>query len=639
MVNRVVKVIADDYIDIEFGTGCLKVTPAHDVNDYEIGLRHKLPIIDTLNDDGTINEKSELPKFYGKDRFWVRKEIVKDLREAGQLVKEEEFITRIGRSERTNTVIEPKLSLQWFIKMKEISAKAYKAVEEDEVKLHPAKFKNTYRHWIENVRDWCISRQLWWGHRIPAYYYGIGEDDFIVAETIEEAILLGSKKCGRILTEKDLRQDSDVLDTWASSWLWPIEVFHGFKDEYFDKEKGKIVPGKNKELDYYYPTQVLVTAPEILFFWVARMIIAGYEYMDKKPFGDVYLTGIVRDKLGRKMSKQLGNSPDPLDLIRTFGADAVRTGMLFSSPAGNDLPYDEKLIEQGRNFSNKIWNAFRLVKGWEIIDIKQPEENKTAVEWFESRLNQSLTELEDHYKKFRVSDALMTVYKLTWDDFCAWYLEMIKPEFGKPIDKTTYEKTVILFEKVLKVLHPFMPFITEELWSELSPRKAKENIIVAQWPKAEKFNESILAEAEFAFELITQIRNTRSSKGISPKETIKLCQKERTSALKDFWPIVTKLANIDQVEVVTTTTTTTILVRASEFTILLEGKIDTAKEREALIKDIEYQKGFMASVDKKLSNEKFVNSAKPEVVEIERKKKADAEAKIKSLEESLKALA
>jgi valyl-tRNA synthetase len=638
-INREIPVITDDYVDKEFGTGCLKVTPAHDVNDYEIGLRHKLPIIDTLNDDGTINEKSELPKFYGKDRFWVRKEIVKDLREAGQLVKEEEFITRIGRSERTNTVIEPKLSLQWFIKMKEISAKAYKAVEEDEVKLHPAKFKNTYRHWMENVRDWCISRQLWWGHRIPAYYYGIGEDDFIVAETIEEAILLGSKKCGRILTEKDLRQDSDVLDTWASSWLWPIEVFHGFKDEYFDKEKGKIVPGKNKELDYYYPTQVLVTAPEILFFWVARMIIAGYEYMDKKPFGDVYLTGIVRDKLGRKMSKQLGNSPDPLDLIRTFGADAVRTGMLFSSPAGNDLPYDEKLIEQGRNFSNKIWNAFRLVKGWEIIDIKQPEENKTAVEWFESRLNQSLTELEDHYKKFRVSDALMTVYKLTWDDFCAWYLEMIKPEFGKPIDKTTYEKTVILFEKVLKVLHPFMPFITEELWSELSPRKAKENIIVAQWPKAEKFNESILAEAEFAFELITQIRNTRSSKGISPKETLKLCQKEKTSALKDFWPIVTKLANIDQVEVVTTTTTTTILVRASEFTILLEGKIDTAKEREALIKDIEYQKGFMASVDKKLSNEKFVNSAKPEVVEIERKKKADAEAKIKSLEESLKALA
>lgn len=636
-INREIPVIADDYVDKTFGTGCLKVTPAHDVNDYEIGLRHKLPVIDTINDDGTINEKSELPKFFGKDRFVVRKEIVKDLREAGHLVKEEEFITRIGRSERTNSVIEPKLSLQWFIKMKDISRKAAQAVEEDEVILHPAKFKNTYRHWMDNVRDWCISRQLWWGHRIPAYYYGPAENDFVVAETIQEAIQFASKKAGRSITEKELRQDEDVLDTWASSWLWPIEVFGGFKDEFFDKSKGKIDLSKAKELSYYYPTQVLVTAPEILFFWVARMIIAGYEYTGLKPFTDVYLTGIVRDKQGRKMSKSLGNSPDPLDLIANFGADAVRTGMLFSSPAGNDLLYDEKLVEQGRNFSNKIWNAFRLVKGWEIdASLSQPEENKIAIEWFESKMNQSLTELADHFEKFRMSDALHTVYKLTWDDFCAWYLEMIKPEFGKPIDKATYDKTVSLFETVLKVLHPFMPFITEELWHELKERKAGEYIIVAEWPKAGKVIESVLKEAEFAFELITQIRNTRSSKGISPKEIVKLHQKEQTKNLSAFGSIVKKLSNISEFQTSTEKPAgVSFLVGTLEFTIPLEGKIDAVKERETLLKDIAYQKGFMASVDKKLSNEKFVNSAKPEVVDMERKKKADAEAKIKALEESL----
>lgn len=639
-INREIPVIADDYVDKTFGTGCLKVTPAHDVNDYEIGLRHKLPVIDTINDDGTINEKSELPKFFGKDRFVVRKEIVKDLREAGHLVKEEEFITRIGRSERTNSVIEPKLSLQWFIKMKDISRKAAQAVEEDEVILHPAKFKNTYRHWMDNVRDWCISRQLWWGHRIPAYYYGTGENDFVVAETIQEAIQFASKKSGRTITEKELRQDEDVLDTWASSWLWPIEVFGGFKDEYFDKAKGKIDLSKNKELDYYYPTQVLVTAPEILFFWVARMIIAGYEYTGKKPFTDVYLTGIVRDKQGRKMSKSLGNSPDPLDLIANFGADAVRTGMLFSSPAGNDLLYDEKLVEQGRNFANKIWNAFRLVKGWEVdASIAQPEENKTAIEWFESKTNQTLVELTDHFEKFRMSDALHTVYKLTWDDFCAWYLEMIKPEFGKPIDKATYDKTISLFETVLKVLHPFMPFITEELWHELKERKDGECIIVSSWPTAGKAKEAILKEADFAFELVTQIRNSRNSKGISPKEVLSLRQKEESKKLNAFWSIVKKLSNIKEVKTSSEKPAgVSFLVGTDEFTIPLEGKIDAAKEREALLKDIEYQKGFMASVDKKLSNEKFVNSAKAEVVENERKKKADAEAKIKALEESLSRL-
>lgn len=637
-IQREIPVISDDYVDKSFGTGCLKVTPAHDVNDYEIGLRHNLPVIDTLNEDGTLNEKCEIPKFYGKDRFVIRKEMVKDLRESGDLVKEEEFVTRIGRSERTNTVVEPKLSLQWFVKMKEISRQAFRAVEEDEIKLYPAKFKNTYRHWMENVRDWCISRQLWWGHRIPAYYYGSGENDFVVAETIQEAVQYASKKTGRTVTEKELKQDSDVLDTWASSWLWPIEVFKGFQDEYFDKEKGKINASKNKELNYYNPTNVLVTAPEILFFWVARMIIAGYEYMDKKPFGDVYLTGIVRDKQGRKMSKSLGNSPDPLDLIRNFGADAVRTGMLFSSPAGNDLLYDEKLVEQGRNFANKIWNAFRLIKGWEVAsNLSQPEENKTAITWLDSKINQSLAELEDHFSKYRMSDALMCIYKLIWDDFCSWYLEMIKPEFGKPIDQATYNKTVSLFETLLKALHPFMPFITEELWHELSSRKQKECIIVAAWPQAGKtIDGTVLEEANFAFELIAQVRNIRNAKGISPKETFTLHRKADARDLKFFWPIVKKLSNIR--EVFTSSEKpqgATCLIGTSEFTIPMEGKIDIAKERESILKDIEYQRGFMASVDKKLSNEKFVNSAPPHVIEMERKKKADAESKIKTLEESL----
>ncbi len=639
-INREIPVIADDYVDKTFGTGCLKVTPAHDVNDYEIGLRHSLPVIDTLNDDGSLNEKCELPKFFGKDRFAVRKEIVKDLREAGHLIKEEEFVTRIGRSERTNTVVEPKLSLQWFVKMKEISRKAYRAVEDEEIKLHPAKFKNTYRHWMENVRDWCISRQLWWGHRIPAYYYGSGENDFIVAESLKEALEQGSKKCGRTLTEKDLTQDSDVLDTWASSWLWPIEVFDGFKDEYFDKEKGKILVSKNKELNYFYPTRVLVTAPEILFFWVARMIIAGYEYMDKKPFEDVYLTGIVRDKQGRKMSKSLGNSPDPLELIAAYGADAVRTGMLFSSPAGNDLPYDEKLVEQGRNFANKIWNAFRLVNGWEVnTTIEQPEENKTAILWFESKLNQSLFELNDHFEKFRISDALLCVYKLIWNDFCAWYLEIIKPEFGKPIDAITYNKSVSLFESLLKVLHPFMPFITEELWSELKKRADRDCIIVAAWPKPGPIDSPILNEAEVAFETITQIRNARNSKGISPKESVTLYKKEASDNLRYFWPIIKKLSNITEVFTATEKPSgISILVATVEYIIPMEGKLDIDKERESILKDLEYQRGFLATVDKKLANEKFVSSAPAQVLENERKKKADAEAKIKSYENTLREL-
>ncbi len=635
-INREIPIIVDSYVDKAFGTGCLKVTPAHDVNDYEIGLRHLLPVIDTINDDGTLNGKCELPKFVGKDRFAVRKEIVKDLKAAGHLVKEEEFITRIGRSERTNSVVEPKLSLQWFVKMKEISRRAATAVDQDEIKLHPAKFKNTYRHWMDNVRDWCISRQLWWGHRIPAYYYGAGEIDFVVAESQEEAIHLASQKSGKTITGKDLRQDSDVLDTWASSWLWPMAVFDGFKDEYFDRKTGKILVAKNADLNYYYPTQVLVTAPEILFFWVARMIIAGYEYMDKKPFGDVYLTGIVRDKLGRKMSKSLGNSPEPLDLIANFGADGVRTGMLFSSPAGNDLPYDEKLVEQGRNFANKIWNAFRLVKGWSAEPMPQPVENQVGVAWFESRLNEAIGELNDHFSKFRISDALLTVYKLTWDDFCAWYLEIIKPEFGKAIDTSTHTKTITFFETILKLLHPFMPFITEELWHELGDRGERECIVVADWPSGGKHDIALIAGASTAFEVVAQIRNARNAKGLSPKEPLELIVLSADATPPgEFASIIKKMANLSRIERSTEKSGTgaSFVVGSTEFFIPL--KIDKATERLAVQKELDYIKGFLVSIDKKLSNEKFVAGAPPQVIELEKKKRADAEMKIRALKKSL----
>ncbi|GHM98934.1 valine--tRNA ligase [Cytophagales bacterium WSM2-2] len=634
-ILREIPVIADDYVDKAFGTGCLKVTPAHDVNDYEIGLRHNLPVIDTINDDGTLNAKCELPKFIGKDRFAVRKEIVRDLKEAGQLVKEEEFTTRIGRSERTNSVVEPKLSLQWFVKMKDISVRAKDAVENDEIKLYPNKFKNTYRHWMDNVRDWCISRQLWWGHRIPAWYAPDGT--FTVAETEAEAYAKLKSQIPNLKLE-EIRQDSDVLDTWASSWLWPMEVFKGFNEK--DFTNGKINSGNNVDLKFFYPTQVLVTAPEILFFWVARMIIAGFEYMDEKPFSDVYLTGTVRDKQGRKMSKSLGNSPDPIDLIKSYGADGVRTGMLFSSAAGNDLLFDEKLCEQGRNFSNKIWNAFRLVKGWEIAKGAQPEENKVAIEWFESKLNKSIAELEDHFSKFRISDALHSLYKLVWDDFCSWYLEIIKPEFGKPIDETTYQKTVSFFESILKLIHPFMPFISEELWHELKERKMEDCIINAEWPKAKTADQKIVDQCDTAFEVITQVRNTRNAKGISPKESLALSINGSTKDLELFSSVIKKLANLKSIESVSgkLTNATSFLVGTAEFYIPLEGKVDAAKEKEEILKDLEYNKGFLASVMKKLSNEKFVNGAPPQVIEMEKKKQADAEMKIQSLEERLKTL-
>lgn len=625
LIDRAIPIIEDDYVEMDFGTGCLKVTPAHDMNDHELGMKHNLEVIDILNEDGTLNEKAII--LVGEDRFVARKKIAKELEAKGYLSKLEDYTSNVGFSERTDAVIEPRLSLQWFLKMKEITKPAHEHVMNDDIQLIPSKFKNTYNHWMVNVRDWCISRQLWWGHRIPAWYDEQGS--YVVAKTEAEAIALYKKKNATQETPK-LTQDPDVMDTWFSSWLWPIAVFDTtiFKDG----NKG------NKDLNYYYPTNDLVTAPEILFFWVARMIIAGYEYRGEMPFKNVYLTGIVRDKLGRKMSKSLGNSPDPLDLIAKFGADAVRTGMLFSSPAGNDLLYDEKLIEQGRNFANKIWNAFRLVKGWSIDPAPQPEGNKISVEWFESKYHQALAELDDLLSKFRISDALHLIYKLVWDDFCSWYLEMIKPEYGKPIDQSTYSETVSFFENVLKVLHPFMPFITEELWSELKERKKGDCVIVAKWPVAVEFKKEILDDAQFAFDVITEIRNTRNTKGISPKQSLKLnINSDDQSLLRSFKPIVQKLSNVSEITIAPEkiNNATGFIVKSTEFFVPLEGKIDTEKEREAILKDLEYQRGFMNSVDKKLSNEKFVSSAPAKVIEMERKKKADAEAKIKSLEESL----
>lgn len=631
LIDRPIPIIEDEYVAMDFGTGCLKVTPAHDMNDYELGKKHNLEVIDILNEDGTLNEKAKI--FVGEDRFIARKKIAKELEAKEHMAKVEDYTSHVGFSERTDAVIEPRLSLQWFLQMETITKPAHRHVMDDTVQLIPSKFKNTYNHWMSNVRDWCISRQLWWGHQIPAWYDEDG--NYVVAKTEEEARKQHDTQWPKAKGQK-LTQDPDVMDTWFSSWLWPMAVFDTtiFKGD--KNNKG------NSDLNYYYPTNDLVTAPEILFFWVARMIIAGYEYRGEKPFSHVYLTGIVRDKQGRKMSKSLGNSPDPLDLIAQYGADAVRTGMLFSAPAGNDLLYDEKLIEQGRNFANKIWNAFRLVKGWTTFEGTQPEENKAAVTWYESQLNQALTELEDHFSKFRISDALHTLYKLIRTDFCSWYLEMVKPEFEKPIDKITYDKTVLFFETLLKALHPFMPFITEELWHELKQRSEKDCIVVAPTPTPASFDQRILDEAQLSFDIITEIRNTRNTKKISPKETIKLLVKNGDKApVNTFWKVIKKLSNLTEISFVSAapaTNATPFLVRALEFYIPLEGKVDVATEREAIFKDIEYQKGFLVSVDKKLSNEKFVSSAPPQVIEMERKKKADAEAKIKALQASLNRL-
>lgn len=623
LINRAVPIIEDEYVSMEFGTGCLKVTPAHDINDYALGQKHQLESIDILADDGTLNEKAQL--YVGEDRFVVRKKIAAELEEKGYLQKTEDYTNNVGFSERTNAVIEPRLSMQWFLKMEELVQPALENVMNDNIQLHPPKFKNMYRSWMENVRDWCISRQLWWGHRIPAYYLPSGE--IVVGKTAEEALEEAKKLTGnQHLTLTDLKQDEDVLDTWFSSWLWPISVFDGIKDP------------ENKDINYYYPTNDLVTAPEILFFWVARMIIAGYKFRGEKPFNNVYLTGIVRDKQGRKMSKSLGNSPDPLDLIDQYGADGVRTGMLFSSPAGNDLLFDIKLCEQGRNFNNKIWNAFRLVKGWKVDDALSGKGNQAAIDWFEARFHQVLEELEDHFSKFRISDALLTVYKLVWDDFCSWYLEMIKPGFEEPIDQHTYEATLGFFEKLMKVLHPFMPFITEEIWHGIKERDEKDCIIVSEWPVKESFDQQLLTDTSLVFEVVTAVRNIRNAKQISPKVALKLYVKaQNTKAYTLFESAMKKLANLEAIAYVTEKVEDTLsfVVQADEFFIPLAQELDLEKEKENLQKELEYTKGFLQTVQKKLSNARFVNNAPAQVVEMENKKKADAEAKIKALEESL----
>lgn len=627
LINRSIPIIEDEYVDIEFGTGCLKVTPAHDINDYELGLKHKLEVIDILNDDGTLNEKAQI--LVGEDRFVARKMIAKKLAAINQLEKIEDYKSNVGHSERTDAVIEPKLSLQWFLKMDDITKPALSAVMDDIIQLYPPKFKNMYRAWMENVRDWCISRQLWWGHRIPAYHLPNGE--FVVAKSIDEALVLANEKFNAQYTKDDLKQDEDVLDTWFSSWLWPISVF----------DTDVFTTGKpNKELSYYYPTSDLVTAPEILFFWVARMIIAGYEYTGEKPFKNVYLTGIVRDKLGRKMSKSLGNSPDPLELIAKNGADGVRTGMLFSSPAGNDLPYDDKLVEQGRNFANKIWNAFRLVKGWEIDPSLDGSANLSSIAWFENRFNQALAEINEHFEKFRISDALMTTYKLVWGDFCSWYLEMIKPEYQHPIDQETYNKTIALFEDILKILHPFMPFISEELWQQIKERKVEESLILATWPSEKGFDAKITSDANQVFDVVSQVRNLRASKGMSPKEQLDLTINAKDESIYgQFESVLKKLANLsslsygDKVD-----NAISFVVKSDECFVPMGDAINVEEEKANILKEIEYTKGFLNSVMKKLSNERFVNGAPPKVIEMERKKQADAEGKIKALEESLSKL-
>ncbi len=625
LVNRAVPVIQDEYVDMEFGTGCLKITPAHDENDYKIGYKHKLDTIDIFNNDGTLNENAQL--YVGEDRFDVRDKIVKDLKEAGNLVKIENYVNKVGFSERTDEVIEPKLSMQWFLKMENLAKPALDVVMDDIVKFHPAKFKNTYRHWMENVRDWCISRQLWWGQRIPAYY--LPNREIVVAKSKEEAYKIAMKKFDLPgLKVDDLKQDEDVLDTWFSSWLWPISVFDGIR--YPD----------NEDIKYYYPTNDLVTAPEILFFWVARMIMAGQEYRKDIPFKNVYLTGIVRDKQGRKMSKSLGNSPDPIELMKKHGADGVRVGMLLTSPAGNDLPFDEVLCEQGRNFSNKIWNALRLVKGWEIDNnIEQPGYAKISVKWFEARMNSVLETIQDHFSKYRISDALMSVYKLIWDDFCSWYLEMIKPPYQKPIDKATFDSTIIFFEELMKILHPFMPFITEEIWHLLGDRDDKDCIIVATMPENKAFDKALLESFNVEEQAIIAIRNLRKNKGIPNKEPIELFVKKNNDqkANHTFDDVISKLCNISEIKYTDEKIegAASFIVKSTEFYVPLGDNVDIEAEIAKLEEELKYTQGFLNSVSKKLSNERFVNNAPVSVVDKEKKKQADAESRIKVIEEQL----
>ena len=626
LINREIPVIEDDYVEMDFGTGCLKVTPAHDVHDYEIGLRHNLPVLEIIDDHGRLNEKAQI--LVGEDRFVARKKIVKMLEEAGNLLKVEDYTSPVGYSERTNAVIEPKLSAQWFLKMDTLAKVALETVESGKTRFIPDKYMNTYRHWMENARDWCISRQLWWGQRIPAWY--LPDGSFVVAETPEEALAEAQKKVPGI-TAAELRQDEDVLDTWFSSWLWPISVFDPDAPGHPDHKP-------NRDLAYYYPTNDLVTGPDIIFFWVARMIMAGEEFMGKEPFSNVYFTGIVRDKLGRKMSKTLGNSPDPLDLIAKYGADAVRIGMLLCSSAGNDIFYDESQVEQGRNFCGKIWNSWRLVSGWSVEEkAVQPDAARVAVKWFDNLLSRTIREVEEHYAKFRISDALMAIYKLFWDDYCSCYLELVKPAFGEPVDRETYDATVGFFEKLLKLIHPVMPFITEELWQAMEDRREGETIMFQRTPVAGPVNEEFLAAFAQAQEVVNGVRGLRAQKKISPKQTLSVSFEG--SMPEELWPMLAKLANVKVVEGAAGESVTSFIVGTVKCSVSLEGLVDDSEERSRLEAELARQKGFLEGVRRKLGNENFIAHAPEAVVAVERKKEADALARIEALEKSLEALA
>jgi valyl-tRNA synthetase len=626
--GRVVPIIEDDYVDVEFGTGCLKVTPAHDTNDKTLGDKHNLEIIDIFNEDASLNSFGL--HYQGKDRFVVREEIAKELESIGALAKTETHLNKVGTSERTKAVIEPRLSDQWFLKMEELVKPAIKAVlESDDIKLYPNRFNNTYAHWLNNIRDWNISRQLWWGQQIPAYFYGDGKEDFVVAENIEKALELAKAKTQNSKLEtRDLRQDADALDTWFSSWLWPMAVFGG------------VLNPENEDFKYYYPTNDLVTGPDILFFWVARMIIAGYEYAGEKPFSNVYLTGLVRDKQGRKMSKSLGNSPEPLGLIEKFGADGVRVGLLLSASAGNDILFDEELCNQGKGFSNKIWNAFKLIKGWEVADIPQPESSKVAIEWYEAKLQQTLFEIEDNFDKYRLSDALMAIYKLVWDDFCSWFLEMIKPGYQQPIDKATFDKAIEMLESNLKLLHPFMPFLTEEIWHHIAERTPEQALIVGEWPKAKSFDAQLITDFDFATEVISGIRTIRKDKNIPFRDAIALSILNNEKASTYFDSVILKLGNVEAIDYVSDKVDGALSyrVKSNEYFIPITGAIDVEAEIIKLTEELKYTQGFLRSVQGKLSNEKFVAGAPEQVIANERKKEADALAKIATLEQSLASL-
>lgn len=614
LIDRSIPIIQDEYVDREFGTGCLKITPAHDINDYNLGLKYKLDTIDIFNDNGTLNEAAEL--YIGKDRFVVRTEISAELEEKGFLVKVEDYTNKVGYSERTDEVIEPKLSLQWFMNMQDLAKPALDVVMDETIQFHPAKVRNTYRHWMENVKDWCISRQLWWGQRIPVYY--LPNNEMVVAKSAEEALEQAKAKYPELKDIKleDLKQDEDVLDTWFSSWLWPISVFDGIRNP------------DNKEINYYYPTNDLVTAPEILFFWVARMIMSGLEYRKEIPFKNVYFTGIVRDKLGRKMSKSLGNSPDPIQLMNEYGADGVRVGMLLTSPAGNDLPFDESLCEQGRNFSNKIWNALRLVKGWEVATIEQPDYAAKGIQWLDAKINETLIQIEDHYEKYRLSDALMSTYRLIWDDFCSNYLEIIKPAYQAPIDEKTLAQTILFFEKLMKIAHPFVPFLTEEIWHLLAERKDDESIMMTDFPVSEAFNTDTLANFTIASEIINQIRKIRKDKGIPNKEQLELFYKGNLNT--DFQSVIKKLGNLSVFENTEEKPDSSLgfMVDAKEFFLPVNDAIDIEAETKKLNEELKYLQGFAKSIEKKLANERFVKNAPEKVIELERKKQADTAQKI-----------